>query len=323
MERPDLDPRAVRDVAARLVPGGGPVVVARAAEGGSTPVYRVRRAGGREEARAGGEAFYLRVAEGPTASLAPEALVHRLLRERGARVPEVVAFVPFAEVLQRSVMVTTAVPGEPIARTRGTSDLRPTLVAAGRDLALVNDLAVEGFGWIRRDEGAAGRLAAERPTHRAFALEEFEGRLARLRGTLLPDATLRTIRRVIADRDAWLDVDRARLAHGDLDATHIFHTDGRYTGIIDFGEIRGADRLYDLGHFALHDGERRPTPLLPSLLEGYREAASLSDEDERRLHLWAVLIGVRALARSVDRPRGAYQAHLAGAIRRSLAALLA
>jgi len=322
MGRPDLDPRAVRDVAARLVPGAGPVVVARAAEGGSTPVYRVRRDGGGGENGAGGETFYLRVAEGPTASLAPEALVHRLLRERGARVPEVVAFEPFAETLQRSVMVTTAIPGEPIARTRGTSQLRPVLVAAGRDLARVNDLAVEGFGWIRRDEGPAGRLAAERPTLRAFALEDYEGGLARLRGTLLPEATLRAIRRVVADRDAWLDVDRAHLAHGDFDATHIFHSEGRYTGIIDFGEIRGADRRYDLGHFVLHDGERLPEPMLPCLIEGYRDVAPLAEADERRLHLWALLIGVRALARSVERPNAAYQAHLAAAIRRSLAELL-
>lgn len=39
------------------------------------------------------------------------------------------------------------------------------------------------------------------------------------------------------------------LAHGDFDTTHIYQDNGRYTGIIDFGEIRGADRWYDLGYF--------------------------------------------------------------------------
>lgn len=168
MARPELDPRAVRAVADRLVPGAGPVVVARAVTGGSTPVFRVRRGGGRGT---DGETFYLRVAEGPTACLAPDALVHRLLRERGARLPAVVAFSPCEASLGRSAMVTTAIPGEPIARMRGGHDLRPVLVEAGRDLALVNGLAVDGFGWIGRDGGAADRLAAELPTHRAFALQ--------------------------------------------------------------------------------------------------------------------------------------------------------
>ena len=300
-------------LAARLVPGTGKPLVARAETGGSTPVFRVRR---------DGRIFYLRLAESTAASLAPEAMVHARLRARGVRVPAVVAFAPFDPTVGRSAMVTTEGPGRPISDGLAGPALGAVLVAAGRDLALVHALPVDGFGWIERP-GPSDRLRAEHPTERAFALDGFDDHLARLIGRLLAEPEARGIARVVADRAARLDGGEARLAHGDLDATHVFHVDGRYAGIIDFGEIRGADPLYDLGHVALHDGERLPEPLLPHLLAGYREAADLPPDAEGRIDLWALLIGVRAFARSLDRPPGRHQAHLAGAIRRSLRRLRA
>lgn len=308
MRAHDVDERAVRALAARLVPGRGEPSVERAESGRSTPVFRVRR---------DGVTFYLRLAETNAASLAPEAMVHARLRERGALVPAVVAFAPFDAALGRSAMVTTEVPGRPIDDGLAGPRLGSVLAAAGRDLARMHTLAVDGFGWIERP-GPAGRLRAEHPTQRAFALDRFGDHLARLSGGVLTGAEARAIDRVVADRAAWLDDGPARLAHGDLDATHIFHVNGRYSGLIDFGEIRGADRCYDLGHVALHDGERLPEPMLPGLLAGYRRVAPLPANAERRVNLWALLIGVRALARSLDRPPGSHQAHLAGAIRRSL-----
>lgn len=127
----------------------------------------------------------------------------------------------------------------------------------------------------------------------------------------------------ITDFEPGFEAERGFFAHGDFDATHVYHLDGRYTGIIDFGEIRGADRFYDLGRFALHDGESLPGLMLSCLLTGYRQIASLPPDHEQRIRLWSVLIGVRALARSGGRPWSPYQRHLLGAIRRSLAELVA
>ncbi len=309
-----VEPQAVRRLLARVLPGTGGPIVARAEGGVSTPVYRARR---------GGHTLYVRLAERPEASLAPDVLVHRLLRARGVRVPEVVHFEPFDEALGRSVMVTTEIPGEPIGQADAAVDLRSIVIEAGRDLAVVNSLPVAGFGWIRRDGPNAWRLEAEQPTLRGFALDPFAAYLTRLRDDFLTVDEAQDIVRLVAAHEDRLDVDEARLAHGDLDATHVFQDAGRYTGIIDFGEIRGTDRFYDLGHVALHDGERLSTPLLPSLMEGYREVSPLPADAEERIHLWALLIGVRALARSLDRPRVAYHDHLARAIRRSHAVLRA
>jgi Ser/Thr protein kinase RdoA (MazF antagonist) len=132
------------------------------------------------------------------------------------------------------------------------------------------------------------------------------------------------IRAIIAERNVWLDGDQGWLAHGDFDATHIFQADGCYAGIIDFGEIRGADRWYDLGHFHLHDGERVPMPLLPWLLAGYRSVIPLPDDAEPRIAFASMLIAIRALAR-VRARHAAHPllAHCLPALRRDIAFLAA
>ena len=308
----DGDARLIADVAARALAGCGRLVVEWATGGVSTPVYRVQR---------GHETFYLRLAESREANLAPEALVHRLLRERGVRVPDVVYFDPFDEALGRSVMVTTAIAGRPLAENDPSTDVAAILAAAGRDLAVVNSLPVAGFGWIKRERHTAGRLMAEFPTYRQFVLEDLEQRLDRLRQGWLTSEETEAIRRVVAENDAWFDEERSHLVHGDFDVSHIYHKDGGYTGMIDFGEIRGTDQLYDLAQFALHDGERLPPGLLRHLLAGYADVTPLPVDHSQRIALSSLLIGVRALAGSIGRPQAAYQTHLVGAIRRSLAIL--
>jgi aminoglycoside phosphotransferase len=302
---------ALRDIANRTLPGSGRPLLERTPTGGSTLVYRIER---------GGTVQYLRLAESATASLAPEALAHRLLRDRGACVPDIVHFEPFDQRLQRSALVTSAIPGWSLAERHRGVDVAAVARAAGRDLAVINSLAVDGFGWIRRDRPPDAPLAAAMPTLRAFALDDLETYLARM-APFLTGAERRAIPRVVTSHEHFFDAEDAVLAHGDFDATHIFHHDGAYSGIIDFGEIRGADRFYDLGHAALHDGETIPDQILPSLLAGYGEAAPLPPDHERRIRLWSLLIGLRALARGADRPDAAYLNHLTRGIRQATASL--
>lgn len=309
---PDHDRRLLREIADRVLPGNGDSRVERTSSGSSTPVYRIEREG---------STCYLRLAEGPEASLAPEARVHDLLRARGVRVPEVIAFEPFHNQLQRSVMVTTAIPGRSLAEDADGSDICAVLTAAGRDLAAINDVEVTGFGFLRRDLPVSSPLAGEFPTMRAFALAELEEQLAAV-SSILTDDQIHTVRAVVTSHGDWLDTERASLAHGDLDATHIYHLDGQYTGIIDFGEIRGADRFYDLGHAVLHENEAVAHPLLAPLLAGYSDVSPLPADHPSRIAFWSLLIGVRALARGANRPPSAYRDQLVQAVRRALAALM-
>jgi len=299
----DPDPRLVRAVVGRVFPPDAGCRVERVAEGVSTFVYRIRR---------GTETFYLRILPEVDASFAPEVRAHVLLRERGVRVPAVVHWEPRDTLLGLSIMVTTAIPGCHLGRRPVDEATREIVAAAGRQLALVHTVPVRGFGWVRRDRAEPADLEGEHPTLRAFILEHLEADLAALeRRQLLSGHDAAAIRALVETHPSWLDAEQAKLAHGDFDVTQIFQQDGRYTGLIDFGEIRGADRWYDLGHFRMHDGETLPVPVLDWLLEGYGSAAPLPVDHRRRIGVASVLIAVRALARCLERRPEQVARHLA------------
>lgn len=291
----NIDEPALRAFVARVFPGTVDNVE-RVRSGASTPVYRVRSMTG---------IFYVRLAETPEASLAPEARVHVLLRERGVRLPEVVFLEPFDEALGRSVLVTTEIPGEPVAVREVDATTHRIVRDAGRDLAIINQLSIQGYGWIDRRHGGDA-LQAEYTERRAWAAGYVDAvellvRTRRLAG--------RAARRAQAAVESWATLstgERSCIAHGDFDVTHIFQLAGRYSGVIDFGEIRGTDRWYDLGHFHLHDGETLAGFVLPDLLVGYHEVQPSPEDLLARIDLEAVAIGLAALARTVGRTESAH-----------------
>lgn len=196
-------------------------------------------------------------------------------------------------------MVTTAIEGEPLDRATDAQTLRRVLLDAGRDLAIINDLAVEGFGWIRRDNPSVTLLTAEMPTNRAFVLQDLDAHLGSLyEEGFLSRAWVEAIRIIVTRFDTYLDTERASLAHGDFDATHIYQHNGRYTGLIDFGEIRGADRFYDLGHSFMEN-----RTLLPDLLDGYGEVAPLPPDTWKRIHFASLFIRIRRAMREARKHR--------------------
>ena len=97
-------------------------------------------------------------------------------------------------------------------------------------------------------------------------------------------------------REAARDPGPARLAHGDFDCTPIFHVGETMTGFIDFGEIRGAEPTFDLGHFLLHDGETSPFLLFDHVAAGYCEVAG-DNLDLEAVRTSGLLLGARQLAR--------------------------
>lgn len=286
--RPDRS--AIQAIAARILHGA--IVVEPIEEGVSTYVYRLVR---------GADLFYLRVLPEEGATFASEAAVHTLLCRAGVRVPEVVYWEDLNHLVERSVMITTEIKGTSIGQYDAGSALPDMLRSAGRDLAVMNRVSVDGFGWIRRDLVGDDRLRADLPTEDAFMLADLDRALRILAGTVLETRQVRMIREVARDYAALLDAPHAHLAHGDFDVTHIYCDQGRYTGIIDFGEIKGTGPYYDLGHFSFHDGETLPSTVLPSLLEGYQEITPLSSDAERRIATASLLIGVGFLARTHHR----------------------
>jgi len=226
-------------------------------------------------------------------------------------------------VLDRSVMVTTAISGQPLSEIVPAehNHLPAILRDAGQELALLNQLPVDGFGWIRRDQPVSTNLVGEHASYRSWVKAPLDEALSQLSGVILTDTDVAIVSNAV---DALFN-DRADtsaiLAHGDLDLTHVYHDNGRYTGIIDFGEVRGTDRWYDLAHFRLHDREQMPISTLRGLLDGYEMVTALPHDIEMQLTVDGLVNGLLALARShrkAGRTWSAYQRFLLQAVQRDI-----
>ncbi|MGH3164508.1 MAG: phosphotransferase family protein [Trebonia sp.] len=291
------DPDALADVVRGVFPRSSSVEVSPAADRRVVVVYRVVVDGVR---------YYLRLAEEPGQNLTTDALVLERLRALGVRVPEAVAAEPATTAFPRSWLLMTEVPGRSLAEG-GTDDeatddeATQAAIAAGRDVATINSVPVAGFGWVRRDgdERLTGELNSYGQFVTSYLPEPWPGQLSGLFHENQLDA-LHAIAKDERDRP----LRGGYLAHGDLDVTHIYTHAGRYSGIIDFGEMRGTDPYFDLGHFMLHDGETRRARLFDSFLKGYLEVSSPPHGYREAIRSSAILLGLRQLSFWLTPERG-------------------
>jgi aminoglycoside phosphotransferase (APT) family kinase protein len=237
--------------------------------------------------------FYLRLAEEPGQDLTTDARILDRLRSLGVSAPAVVAAQPAPAQGQRSYMIMAEVPGQALACSGTEDEARAAARAAGRDCAIINSLSVTGFGFLQRT--GAGQLTAELPSYAEFVVSYLPERWPGWLGGLFAASQLAAFE-ALAAAEQSRPVGSAHLAHGDLDVTHIYADDGRYTGIIDFGEMRGAELYFDLGHFLLHDTETRPLPLFEWFLAGYGEVTRLRGDYREAIRVSAILLGLRQLS---------------------------
>ena len=269
---------------------GTPVQWQRVTAGSSTPVYRVT---------AGGAVTYLRLAEHPGERRGAEVRVHDLAHAAGVRLPRVVRYESAPPELDRSATLTSAMPGVPLTAFDG--DATAALRRAGRDLARLNAIPVIGYGWVD-DVGAAGQLVAEHPARAGWVADYLAATETVLMAGTLPDALYGPLEDAIRAWAALPDRGASHLAHGDFDRSHIYvdPVTGAYEGLIDFGEIRGADRHYDLGHVLVHDG----LDAFEVIAAGYAGIAPVAVAEVR---IQAAAIATRALAIQLGRPPDAYR----------------
>ncbi|SRR5258706_10293373 len=127
-----IDMRQIETIVRHIFPSTSPVVE-RVAEGISTRVYRIT---------ARGEIFYLCVLPEEGANFAPEVATHTQLRQRQVSVPEVIYFEHYNDLLQRSIMITTEIKGQPVSQSASLpEESREAILAeAGQDLACINSV---------------------------------------------------------------------------------------------------------------------------------------------------------------------------------------
>src|SRR5947208_7832225 len=96
------------EMAVSSIFSSAPLRVEPATGGISTSVYRIIYPN---------ETFYLRLLPDAHDSFASEVAVHTRLRQMQVKVPEVIHFEHFNEILQRSIMITTAIKGEAVIQS--------------------------------------------------------------------------------------------------------------------------------------------------------------------------------------------------------------
>jgi aminoglycoside phosphotransferase (APT) family kinase protein len=290
------------------------LAVERVLDGVSTFVYRVHSRN---------ETLYLRVWPFADETLESEALALETLQRLSVRVPRVIVSEAFNPLIGRSYLLTSEIPGRPLGSSDSPEVIKNVLIEAGRELGVLHSVPVEGFGWIARHAGPGHPLHGEQPSYRAFMTGCLESDLIVLATRTFSGTEIAAIQKQLETHTAWLEVADARLAHGDFDTTPIFHQDGKYSGMIDFSEMRGASQHYDLAHFGLHDGHRLPVQGLPWLVEGYTQVADLPADYEQRLAFVGLLIGIRRLAHAIQlRPTVLeYQRVMAHSIRQQMITL--
>ncbi|MEF3301674.1 phosphotransferase family protein [Paenibacillus sp. GYB003] len=282
--------------------------IERVLSGVSTYVYRIRLYR---------DILYVRILPEQGKSLGVEARVHSLLRQQGVRVPEVVYFEHVNEATGLSLMIVNEIPGSDAGRCSSMNEYGNIVAEAGKQIAIVNQVAVNGFGWIKREKEESGSdLQGEKSSLHDCINECLEQDLLALSEYRFTGEETTRILRILDAGVPLMARHRARLVHGDFDDSHIFQHDGSYTGMIDFGEMQGSSPLYDLGHFKLHDGQRFIG--FPSLARGYNEVRDLSDEDRIEIDLWALWIGIRRLGMISKRMRGPYHEHLVRTVKTEL-----
>jgi Ser/Thr protein kinase RdoA (MazF antagonist) len=288
--RPDVDQGALQAMLRPVL--GHELTVARTPAGVAAQVYRVHAAG---------RVVYARIAEDDDEDLSVDAALLEHLRALGLHVPEVVHVERFEQALGRSVLITGEIAGEPLAGCRDQRAARRVARAAGRELAVLNGVGVQGFGWVRR-QPPAWPLRAASGTYAEFVTsylpDPWPGPLA----ALFSVAELERLGALV-DSERRRNLAGATLSHGDFDTTAIFQQDGEYSGLIDFGEIRGTEPLFDLGHFHLWEHQRSPLPLWEELVDGYGEVAALPAGYQALVGRSATLLGLRQLARWLGPPR--------------------
>lgn len=303
LRKPNVDAFALAALIDRALGSQIPISFERVAEGVSTQVYRLTR---------GSEVFYLRVAEEETDRLTVDAEALRQLRRLGVHVPDVVYVEPFNAALGRSVMITTEVRGQSLEHAPSLEAARAVARRAGEELALVNQVEVQGFGFVRRDE-MSWPLVAEFSDYADFVSSYLADPWPGALSSLFDPSDLSALETLVeAERSRTLG--SGQLAHGDFDVTQIFHVGGHYAGLIDFGEMRGAEPLFDLGHFLLHDCETYPEPLIGHLISGYQEISPLPADFTLGILQSGILLGLRQLCRWMAR----YPSPTGASIRRAL-----
>lgn len=241
-------------------------------EGVSTEVYKLQN--GKQE-------LFLRLADEGN-NISTEVMAYELIEKLGVSAPRVVYYEDFNNLINRSFCITTKINGESYKKVKKETN-KEELAKAGEDIAKVNTIRIKGFGWLDRSKEAANTIVGTYKSYYDFVLKK-----SRIEYYLknLTDSNILTTKiaddfiNVFEKRKHILDFKQAYLAHGDFDTGHIFIYKGKYSGIIDFGDIRATSRYHDLAHIYTHNNYA-----LEHIVKGYERVTKLENDYMEKIEM--------------------------------------
>jgi len=260
----------------------------RVEEGTSTFVYRLTQLD---------QTLYLRLSKGDS-DFKAEVLVHQVLTEAGVRLPEVL-YVGCLDTYP--YMIISQIEGESL-ESRASHNLAGVLFKAGKDLAQIHKQPVEGVGFLSlNDQGLRGQSDDFYEDYHRHLAEDLAA-LDYYDFTRSEKASIQEASRLYLN---LIKDTKPCLVHGDYDISHIFHKDGSYQGLIDFGEVRGHHPMYDLATFlAFYQNQDH----LDMVLKGYTSRRSVTIRDRQAIDYIAFFLLLRFLGKKYNhRLKGHFQ----------------
>ena len=204
--------------------------------------------------------LYLRYHEKEDEALAnlfePEAIALEQVKKAGARVPGVVSWNDDCSYFPRPFIILSEVKGTSLTKDlQDKTQIESVLYEAGRDLALINSVKTIKFGYCndrqtKKNQKVTGN---DNSWYDFIKCPEQESLVLFQKKGLLTEHDAHRIQKAFAENRNAFSISTGYLAHGDFDFSHIFHTNGKYSGIIDFGDKRSFDPVYDLAHFNMYE----------------------------------------------------------------------
>lgn len=300
----DVELATAAAILRRFEIAGSPIAIGRL-EGGSTEVYRIDLAGGAAP-------LVLKIyPDEPAWRPAKERLVSEWLDNAlDVPAPRCLVLDASRELLPLRFAILTALPGAAVRSWLGMADLDGLYRRMGALLRQMHGIPMPGFGYIK-DEGVE-RPFASNHDYMAYAFESAFKRFQEAGGDLELSRQLEKL----AFANMGLTLSRGPvLCHDDLHQGNVLATQGsdgelRLSALIDFGNARSADPLFDLAKAlfcSTHEDPRAGRPLL----EGYGPidhpepaAAIWLYTLHHRVSMWAFLTKLGQAHDAPDGPGG-------------------
>ncbi|MBI3397076.1 aminoglycoside phosphotransferase family protein [Candidatus Woesebacteria bacterium] len=187
--------------------------------------------------------------------------------------------------LKRSVLILSEIEGKPISEYPNSAARDNALLEAGRDLAKINEVKIDSYGYVNFTKGIY-TMGGDFKSLEEFAMAgTIEGLEELYNLGLISKETREKCRRILERSKQYLVADFPHLLHGDFGGRHIFFDGNSYTGILDFGDIRGGSQYHDLAHLRAFYPD-----IFETVLKGYQGYTKLPKNVKQIIAFESMLI---------------------------------